>query len=81
MIWLYQGLKALGKPVYVVALGNPDDLVYLDPEPDGYLVTYGFRAVQVEAALEALAGKFVPAGKLPVPVGPYPIGYGKGGVK
>jgi len=80
-IWLYQGLKALGKPVYVVALGNPDDLVYLDPAPDGYLATYGFRAVQVEAALEALAGKFVPAGKLPVPVGPYPIGYGKGGVK
>jgi len=80
-IWLYEALKALGKPIYVVALGNPDDLVYLDPEPEGYLATYGFRAVQLRAALEALAGKFVPAGKLPVPVGPYPIGYGKGGVQ
>ncbi len=80
-IWLYEALKALGKPIYVVALGNPDDLLYLDPEPEGYLATYGFRAVQLRAALEALAGKFVPAGKLPVPVGPYPIGYGKGGVQ
>ena len=79
MVWLYEGLKELGKPVYVVALGNPDDLTYLHPEPDGYLATFGFRAVQVRAALEALAGKFVPAGKLPVPVGPYPIGYSKGG--
>jgi len=80
-VWLYEALARLGKPVYVVALGNPDDLVYLDPEPAGYLATYGFRAVQLRAALEALAGKFVPAGKLPVPVGPYPIGYGKGGVR
>jgi len=80
-IWLYEALKALEKPIYVVALGNPDDLVYLDPEPEGYLATYGFRAVQLRAALEALAGAFTPAGKLPVPVGPYPIGYGKGGVK
>ncbi len=79
MVWLYEGLKELGKPVYVVALGNPDDLTYLHPEPDGYLATFGFRAVQVRAALEALAGKFVPAGKLPVPVGPYPIGHSKGG--
>ena len=80
-VWLYEALARLGKPVYVVALGNPDDLVYLDPEPAGYLVTYGFRAVQLRAALEALAGKFVPAGELPVPGGPYPIGYGKGGVR
>jgi len=80
-IWLYEALKKLGKPVFVVALGNPDDIVYLDPEPEGYLVTYGFRAVQLRAALEALAGEYVPAGKLPVPVGSYPIGYGKGGVR
>jgi len=80
-IWLYEALSELGKPIYVVALGNPDDLVYLNPEPEGYLATYGFRAVQLQAALEALAGKYVPAGKLPVPVGPYPIGFGKGGAK
>lgn len=77
-VWLYEALVKTGKPVYVVALGNPDDYTYLDPAPAGYLVTYGYRAAQVRAALEALAGVFVPGGKLPVPVGPFPIGSGNG---
>ncbi|WP_287409948.1 glycoside hydrolase family 3 protein [Oceanithermus sp.] len=77
-VWLYQALVRTGKPVYVVALGNPDDYTYLDPAPAGYLVTYGYRAAQVRAALEALSGSFVPGGKLPVPVGPFPIGSGIG---
>ncbi len=77
-VWLYEALVRTGKPVYVVALGNPDDYTYLDPAPAGYLATYGYRAAQVRAALEALAGVFTPGGTLPVPVGPFPIGSGKG---
>ena len=76
---LYHALLALGKPLYVVALGDPNDLVYLNPAPSGYLVTYGYRSVQIIAALQALAGNFKPSGQLPVPVGPYPIESGKGG--
>ncbi len=77
-VWLYEALVNTGKPVYVVALGNPDDYTYLDPAPAGYMVTYGYRAAQVRAALEALSGSFVPGGRLPVPVGPFPVGFGKG---
>ena len=76
---LYRALKSLGKPLYVVALGNPDDLTYLVPAPEGYLATYGYRAVQLQAALEALAGAYTPTGRLPIPVGTYPIGFGNGG--
>jgi len=78
MVWLYEALAKTGKPIYVVALGNPDDYTYLDPAPTGYLATYGYRAAQVRAALEALAGVYTPTGRLPVPVGPFPIGFGKG---
>ena len=78
MVWLYEALVESGKPVYVVSLGYPDDYTYLDPAPAGYLATYGYRAAQVRAALEALAGVYTPTGRLPVPVGPFPIGSGKG---
>jgi beta-N-acetylhexosaminidase len=47
----------------VVALGNPDDLRFLPGRPAGYLATHGYRAVQVRAALEALAGAFTPTGR------------------
>ena len=77
-IWLYEALAETGKPVYVVSLGYPDDYTYLSPAPAGYLATYGYRAAQVRAALEALAGVYTPTGRLPVPVGPFPIGFGKG---
>lgn len=77
-VWLYQALAETGKPVYVVSLGYPDDYTYLSPAPAGYLATYGYRAAQVRAALEALAGVYTPMGRLPVPVGSFPIGFGKG---
>lgn len=60
---LYRALLALGKPLYVVALGNPDDLRHLEGRPLGYLATHGYRAVQVRAALEALAGVYTPTGQ------------------
>ncbi|MGC8876374.1 glycoside hydrolase family 3 protein [Thermus sp.] len=60
---LFRELRALGKPLYVVALGNPDDLRFLPGRPQGYLATHGYRAVQVRAALEALAGVYTPTGQ------------------
>nr|WP_279231787.1 glycoside hydrolase family 3 N-terminal domain-containing protein [Thermus thalpophilus] len=60
---LVRELLALGKPVYAVALGNPDDYRFLPGRPTGYLATHGYRAVQVRAALEALAGAYTPAGQ------------------
>lgn len=73
---LYRALIALGKPVYVVALGNPTDLLYLPVMPSGYLASYGYREVQLRAVLEVLAGTVVPTGRLPVPVGLFPNGAG-----
>lgn len=78
-VLLYSTLKASGKPVYVVALGNPDDYTYLNPSPDGYLVTYGYREAQLRAALEILAGTTEPTGRLPMPVGNFPAGAGGAG--
>ncbi|ADW21705.1 MULTISPECIES: glycoside hydrolase family 3 protein [Thermus] len=60
---LVKELLALGKPLYLVALGNPDDLRFLPGKPTGYLATHGYRAVQVRAALEALAGVYAPTGQ------------------
>lgn len=60
---LVKELLALGKPLYLVALGNPDDLRFLPGRPAGYLATHGYRAVQVRAALEALAGVYAPTGQ------------------
>ncbi|MEN2982274.1 MAG: glycoside hydrolase family 3 protein [Thermus sp.] len=60
---LLRELLALDKPLYVVALGNPDDLRFLPGRPTGYLATHGYRAVQVRAALEALAGGYTPSGQ------------------
>ncbi|WP_022798050.1 glycoside hydrolase family 3 N-terminal domain-containing protein [Thermus islandicus] len=60
---LFKRLAETGKPLYVVALGNPDDLRLLPGRPQGYLATHGHRAVQVRAALEALAGKYTPRGQ------------------
>ncbi|GLV48825.1 hypothetical protein TJA_19280 [Thermus sp. LT1-2-5] len=60
---LVRELLALGKPLYVVALGNPDDFRFLPGRPTGYLATHGYRAVQVRAALEALAGVYTPTGQ------------------
>lgn len=60
---LWAELFRLGKPLYFVALGNPDDLRFLPGRPTGYLATHGARAVQVRAALEALAGAYTPQGE------------------
>jgi beta-N-acetylhexosaminidase len=51
----------------VVALGNPYDIRNL-PSIDTYIVTYGFRNVQVESLFKILTGKIKPGGRLPVQI-------------
>lgn len=74
-------LAEMGKPLVVVALGNPDDLRFLPARPDAYLAVYGFRAANVRAAAEVLTGRREPRGKLPVPAGAYGIGSGMEGFR
>ena len=69
-------LSELNKPLVVVALGNPDDLHFLDVQPSAYLASYGTREVNLEGVTAVLLGRVEPRGKLPVPVGAWPLGAG-----
>lgn len=51
--------------VVVAALGNPYDIRNF-PSVHNYVVTYGFRRVQMEALFKVLTGKIAPSGRLPV---------------
>lgn len=65
-----QVVKALvrtGKPVIVVALGNPYDLAAF-PQVKTYLATYSVRAPCCAAAAKILCGALTPAGRLPVSI-------------
>ncbi|MDQ3458974.1 MAG: glycoside hydrolase family 3 C-terminal domain-containing protein, partial [Deinococcota bacterium] len=73
---LAQGLVATSKPIVLVSLGNPDDLRFLPFRPQAYLAVYGYRESNLEGASAVLTGEARPQGKLPVPVGDYPIGSG-----
>ncbi|HEX7022395.1 MAG TPA: glycoside hydrolase family 3 N-terminal domain-containing protein, partial [Trueperaceae bacterium] len=69
-------LAASGKPLVVVALGNPDDLRFLGVHADAYLAAYGYREANLQGAAALLTGRTEPHGKLPVPAGDYPAGTG-----
>ncbi|MDQ1354050.1 MAG: beta-N-acetylhexosaminidase [Acidobacteriota bacterium] len=60
-------LIGLRSDVIVVALGNPYDIRNF-PLVDTYVVTYGFREVQVEALFRVLTGVIKPTGQLPVEI-------------
>jgi hypothetical protein len=65
-----EGLKEILEvrgDVIVVALGNPYDIRNF-PFIDTYVVTYGFRQVQVEALFKVLTGQIKPTGRLPVQI-------------
>ena len=64
------------KDAVIVSLENPYEIKKF-PFVDTYLVTYGFRLVQVEALFKVLFGNIIPSGKLPVKIeGLFPRGYG-----
>ena len=69
-------LLDLRKDTVVVSLENPYEIKKF-PMVDTFLVTYGFRRVQVEALFKVLTGELAPCGKLPVEIkGLFPRGYG-----
>ena len=73
---LNNALVATGNPVSVVALGNPDDMRFLESESAAYLAVYGYREANLEGAARVLTGQ-VPTGTLPVTVNErYPLGAG-----
>ena len=73
---LHSELVATGVPVVSVALGNPDDLRFLDAESAAYLAVYGFREANLIAAAQLLTGQQRPLGRLSVPAGDYEVGSG-----
>ena len=76
LIGLEQKLMQTGKPLVVVALGNPDDIRYFKIKPNAYLATYGFDDSNLTAAARILSGNALPRGKLPMGFPGFKIDYG-----
>ncbi|OKP88596.1 beta-glucosidase [Paenibacillus helianthi] len=77
-IELVELLLGLGKPLVIVALRNPYDLLAM-PGVQAYAATYESRPLALESAAQALLGHIAFQGKLPVSLGgEYPAGWGMG---
>jgi beta-glucosidase-like glycosyl hydrolase len=78
---LVAGLEASGKPVVVIAMGDPYDLG-LFPAAAAAIATYSDTRASVAATAAVLAGRRHPAGRLPVAIPAPPGGiaypYGTG---
>ncbi len=73
---LVRGLQALGRPLAVVALRDPYDLLAF-PDVPAYAAVYESRPLALRSAASALLGRIPFRGRLPVSVGPdYPAGWG-----
>ncbi|SDX47318.1 beta-N-acetylhexosaminidase [Marininema mesophilum] len=71
---LAQAFEKTGKPVVVVGLDTPYDLMAA-PHVKTYLAVYGYRPVSMEAAAEVITGTSKAKGRLPVSIpGLYPAG-------
>lgn len=69
-------LLELRADAVIVSLENPYEIKKF-PLVDTFLVTYGFRKVQLEALFKVLTGAIAPSGKLPVEIkGLFPRGFG-----
>jgi beta-N-acetylhexosaminidase len=64
---LIRALLGTGRPVVVVALGNPYDIAYFRQAPV-YVAAYGYRAVSERALARVLFGEVAPSGRLPVTI-------------
>lgn len=60
-------IAELRNDIIVVALGNPYDIKNI-PFQETYIVTYGFRRVQIEALFRLITGQIKPSGKIPVDI-------------
>jgi|LQYC01.1.fsa_nt_gi Beta-glucosidase-related glycosidases len=64
---LLEKLKAFPQKTIFILIRNPFDVQYLDNDLTT-LITYGYRKVQIEAAIKVLAGDIPALGKLPVKI-------------
>ncbi|MCY9657669.1 beta-N-acetylhexosaminidase [Paenibacillus chondroitinus] len=72
---LVRALQALGKPVIVVALRVPYDLLEL-PEVSTFIAAYESRPLALQSTAKALLGELEMKGRLPVTLGAgYPAGW------
>ncbi|HJX32058.1 MAG TPA: beta-N-acetylhexosaminidase, partial [Thermodesulfobacteriota bacterium] len=62
---LLETLKTRPQNTIFILLRNPFDVQYLDTNLTT-LITYGYRKVQISAAIKVLAGDIPALGKLPV---------------
>ena len=67
---LLETLKTRPQNTIFILLRNPFDVHHLDNDLTT-LITYGYRKVQIEAAIKVLAGDIPASGKLPVK--PWPL--------
>jgi beta-N-acetylhexosaminidase len=69
-------LLRLRKDAVIVSLEAPYEIIKF-PLVDTFLVTFGFRKVQVEALFKVLTGTIKPTGRLPVEIkNIFPYGFG-----
>lgn len=72
---LVRALQALGKPLVVVALRVPYDLLEM-PEVSTFVSAYESRPLALQSAAKCLLGQLTPQGRLPVSLGlDYPAGW------
>jgi beta-N-acetylhexosaminidase len=75
-IALVRGLQGAGKPLVVVALRSPYDLLHLG-DVQGYVAVYENRPLSIRSTAKALLGRIPFRGKLPVTLTEsYPAGWG-----
>ncbi|MNY73043.1 hypothetical protein D3C86_2117270 [compost metagenome] len=68
-------LQALGKPLVIVALRVPYDLLEF-PEAATFIAAYESRPLALRSTARALLGMITPQGRLPVSLGAdYPAGW------
>lgn len=75
---LVNELIAAGKKVVVAAMRNPYDISSFS-QVNGYVATYGNKAISTNALARVLTGEVNPTGKLPISIkGLYDYGFGLG---